>query len=83
MHLLLLTDLRQQFQVDGNCVCAKRGINIGSGTGSSALTGTLASRKNVSIQSGVEVTYAPLIICTPPDAKAGADRPLAFTHLIH
>jgi len=65
----------------GTVYAPNGGINIGSGTGSSALTGTLASRKNVSYKDGVEVTYAPLIICTPPDAKAGADRPLAFTTL--
>ncbi len=64
----------------GTVYAPNGGINIGSGTGSSSLTGTLASRRNVSLQSGVTVTYAPLCIA-PPTVSAGTDRPLAFTTL--
>ena len=62
----------------GTVYAPNGGINIGSGTGSSSLTGTLASRRNVSLQSGVTVTYAPLC-SAPPNVNAGTDRPLAFT----
>ena len=54
-------------------------INIGSGTGSSTLTGTFVSSKSVLIQSGVNIFYAPYTVCNEPGANAGADRPLAFT----
>jgi hypothetical protein len=55
------------------------GINIGSGTGSSTLTGSLYSRGQINIQSGVSVFYAPFTFCTNPDANAGLDKPLDFS----
>lgn len=55
------------------------GINIGSGTGSSTLTGTLASSTNVTVQSGVTINYAAFNTCFPPNVNAGADRPLDFS----
>ena len=48
-------------------------INIGSGTGSSDLTGALYSGTLVNIQSGVTINYAPFDFCTPPAVNAGAD----------
>jgi Subtilase family. len=55
------------------------GINIGSGTGSSTLTGALWSATQVMIQSGVTFIYSPFTFCTPPDANAGIDKPLDFS----
>ena len=55
------------------------GINIGSGTGSSTLTGALHSANSVTIQSGVTLEYAAFSSCSPPDVNAGPDRPLDFT----
>jgi hypothetical protein len=55
------------------------GINIGSGTGSSNLTGTLYSATQVSMQSGVSLIYAPFTFCNPPNANAGIDKPLDFS----
>ena len=52
------------------------GINIGSGTGSSLLTGRFCSVKQISIQSGVTIDYIPF--CTPPPVKVTATRPLNF-----
>ena len=49
-------------------------INIGSGTGSSNITGALWSGTQVNIQSGVEIMFAPFIFCTPPTANAGPDQ---------
>ena len=56
-------------------------ISIGSGTGSSSLTGTFVSAKSILLQSGVSVNYAPYTVCIEPGVNAGADRPLAFTTL--
>jgi hypothetical protein len=55
------------------------GINIGSGTGSSTLTGTLVSSTNVTVQSGVTLEYAAFNTCSPPNVNAGEDRPLDFS----
>jgi Subtilase family/IPT/TIG domain len=49
-------------------------VNIGSGTGSSNITGALWSGTQVNIQSGVEIMFAPFIFCTPPSANAGPDQ---------
>ena len=55
-------------------------INIGSGTGSSNLTGALWSGTQVNLQSGVQVIYAPFNFCTAPNANAGPDKPLDFVN---
>jgi Subtilase family/Secretion system C-terminal sorting domain/MBG domain (YGX type) len=55
------------------------GINIGSGTGSSTLTGALWSGTQINFQSGVTFTYAPFTFCNPPNADAGLDKPLDFS----
>ncbi len=48
-------------------------IHIGSGTGSSNLTGALYSSTQVNVQSGVTITHAPLVSCVDPVSNAGAD----------
>jgi hypothetical protein len=56
------------------------GINIGSGTGNSNLTGALISGTQVNIQSGVEVIFAsfnPGPTCTTPNVNAGIDTSLS------
>jgi hypothetical protein len=58
----------------GSVVATDAGINIGSGTGSSTLTGTFASLTAVSLQSGVTVNYAPFNYCSKPAVKATSDR---------
>ncbi|TMI90296.1 MAG: T9SS type A sorting domain-containing protein [Bacteroidetes bacterium] len=65
----------------GTVYATNGGINIGSGTGSSDLTGALLSSRQVSIQSGVTLNYAAFNPCSPPDINAGVDRPLNFTTL--
>jgi hypothetical protein len=55
-------------------------INIGSGTGSSQITGALWSGTQVNIQNGVNIVYAPYSECTPPNANAGPDKALDFVH---
>ncbi|MBA4058158.1 MAG: hypothetical protein C0490_25810, partial [Marivirga sp.] len=42
------------------------GINVGSGTGSSDITGALWSATQVNVQSGVNIQYAPFTECVPP-----------------
>jgi len=49
-------------------------VSIGSGTGSSEITGALYSATQVVIQTGVTFNYAPFSDCTPPVADAGADK---------
>ncbi len=49
-------------------------INIGSGTGSTVITGTLYSGTQVNIQSGVNVVYAPFNFCIPVTADAGPNQ---------
>jgi len=49
-------------------------INIGSGTGSSNITGALWSGTQVNIQSGVNIDFAPFIFCEPLIANAGSDQ---------
>ncbi|HYM95300.1 MAG TPA: hypothetical protein VET23_14270, partial [Chitinophagaceae bacterium] len=49
-------------------------INIGSGTGSTNLTGALWSGTQVNLQSGISMIFAPFIFCTPPTANAGANQ---------
>lgn len=56
------------------------GINIGSGTGNSQVTGALWSGTQVNIQSGVNIVYAPYSECAPPNADAGPDRALDFVN---
>ena len=63
----------------GTAYAPYAGINIGSGTGSSTLTGTLISSTGVTVQSGVTVNYAAFSTCSPPDVNAGPDQPLDFT----
>lgn len=55
-------------------------IKIGSGTGSSNLTGAFWSGTQVNIQSGVTITYAPYSECSIPNANAGADKTLTCTN---
>ena len=54
-------------------------ISIGSGTGSSDLTGALLSATKVTVQSGVTINYAAFTFCSPPNAFAGLDKPLDFS----
>lgn len=63
----------------GTVYASRAGISIGSGTGSSTLTGALYSISNVSIQSGVTVNYAPFTFCDPVTANAGPDQTGAAT----
>ncbi len=48
-------------------------IAIGSGTGSSQITGTLYSGTQVVIQTGVSLIYSPFSECSAPVANAGPD----------
>ncbi|HEY5692639.1 MAG TPA: SprB repeat-containing protein, partial [Cyclobacteriaceae bacterium] len=48
-------------------------LNIGSGTGSTSLTGALFSGTHVNIQSGVSIFHAPLDWCFPPTVSLGPD----------
>ncbi|HLX93537.1 MAG TPA: MBG domain-containing protein, partial [Puia sp.] len=54
-------------------------ISVGSGTGSSSLTGALWSATQVTIQSGVTLNFAPFPVCTTPNANAGPDMQLSCT----
>jgi len=57
-------------------------INIGSGTGSTDLTGALWSGTQVNIQGGGDIVHAPFPVCTNrANADAGSDKPLAFGNL--
>ncbi|MEP7109841.1 MAG: MBG domain-containing protein [Ferruginibacter sp.] len=58
------------------------GINIGSGTGNSIITGALWSGTQVNVQCGTKIIYAPYTECITPDANAGPDKPLDFEHPI-
>ncbi|NNM15797.1 MAG: hypothetical protein HKO56_03985, partial [Bacteroidia bacterium] len=49
-------------------------IKIGSGSGSSNLTGAFWSGTQVTINSGVSLFYDPFIFCSPPTASAGTDK---------
>lgn len=54
-------------------------ILIGSGTGSSDITGALWSGTQISIQSGVKINYEPFVVpptCTNPVVDAGANLQL-------
>lgn len=50
-------------------------INVGSGTGSTDITGALWSGTQVNIQSGVTMN----LYCNPPTVNAGPDKPLDFS----
>ncbi len=63
----------------GTVYAPNGGINVGSGTGSSSLTGAFWSRSMITVQSGVTITYAPFNPCTPPDVIAGILTDLGFT----
>jgi len=65
----------------GSVYAPNGGINIGSGTGSSTLTGTFASKYSISIQSGVNIIYsAPCPTSSFVKMDPNIDmRPLAFT----
>ncbi|MES2891093.1 MAG: S8 family serine peptidase, partial [Bacteroidota bacterium] len=54
-------------------------INVGSGTGSSNLTGAFWSGTQVNLQSGVSLVYEPLVACSPVVADAGPDQTGAST----
>lgn len=54
-------------------------INIGSGTGSTNLTGALWSGTQVNLQSGISMVFAPFTFCDPPNINVGPDRPLNFS----
>lgn len=49
-------------------------INMGSGTGSTQITGALWSGNQVVINSGVTTQYIPLATCTTPQVSAGNDK---------
>lgn len=53
------------------------GINVGSGTGSSTLTGALYSSTQINIQSGVTLNYAAFSDCVT--ANAGPDQNICGT----
>src|SRR6185436_18657467 len=55
-------------------------VNVGSGTGSSSLTGAIYSGTQVILQSGVTLTYAPFLPCTTPNVNAGTDKVLTCTN---
>ena len=62
-------------KMQGTVYAPNASISIGSGTGSTSLTGALHSRTAVSIQSGVTLGYAPFDnSCTPVIANAGTDQ---------
>jgi hypothetical protein len=63
----------------GSVYASRSGINIGSGTGSSSLTGTFLSPTQINIQSGVTVNYAPFNDCWPPDVTGGISVNNVFT----
>jgi hypothetical protein len=63
----------------GSVYASRSGINIGSGTGSSSLTGTFLSPTQITLQSGVTVNYAPFSTCWPPDVTAGISINNVFT----
>jgi hypothetical protein len=52
-------------------------IYIGSGSGSSNITGTLWSGTQVNIQSNVTLNFAPFLFCSTPNANAGPDQQLS------
>ncbi|NNF01629.1 MAG: hypothetical protein HKN22_03005, partial [Bacteroidia bacterium] len=54
-------------------------LNIGSGTGSSSLTGAFWSGTQVVVKSGVNLIHAPFVQCVTPDANAGLDKELTCT----
>jgi hypothetical protein len=62
----------------GTAYASRAGINIGSGTGSSTLTGALYSASGITLQSGVTLNFAPFDPCDYPLVNAGIDRPLNF-----
>ncbi len=55
------------------------GINIGSGTGNSNITGSLLSATQVNVQCGITMIYAPFAACSTPNANAGPDKELNCT----
>ncbi len=55
------------------------GINIGTGSGQTNITGALWSSTQVNILSGVTLNYAPIALCTTPNAVAGALVQLSCT----
>lgn len=55
-------------------------INVGSGTGSSQITGALWSGTQVNIRSGVNIVYSPFSECAAPNANAGPDKALDFAN---
>jgi hypothetical protein len=62
-------------KMQGTVYATQAGINIGSGTGSSTLTGAFYSPTNVTIQSGVTINYSQFDFCiAPTTANAGPDQ---------
>ncbi|MFM7080316.1 MAG: hypothetical protein ACKOYC_11075, partial [Bacteroidota bacterium] len=56
------------------------GIFMGSGTGSTSITGSLWSGTQVLINSGVTTNYAAYVNCQTPVANAGPDRTIDCTN---
>ena len=56
------------------------GILMGSGTGSTSITGSLWSGTQVIINSGVTTNYAAYVNCQTPVANAGADQSINCTN---
>ncbi|MFM7078765.1 MAG: hypothetical protein ACKOYC_03125, partial [Bacteroidota bacterium] len=56
------------------------GIFMGSGTGSTSITGSLWSGTQVIINSGVTTNYAAYVNCQTPVANAGPDRTIDCTN---
>lgn len=60
----------------GTVYCPYGAIDIGSGTGSSQITGAFWSGTQVKVSSGVRLRYLPFIQCKTPIANAGPDKNL-------
>jgi hypothetical protein len=54
-------------------------VDVGSGSSPSKIVGALWSGKQVIVQSGVNVTFAPFIDCSP-SANAGSDKNIDCDH---
>ena len=52
------------------------GINIGSNTSSSAITGAMWSGTQVNVQCGVKFSFQPFVMCSTPNVNAGPDQTL-------
>ena len=56
------------------------GINIGSPSSSSSITGAMWSGTQVNVQCGVKFNFAPFVACSTPDVHAGPDLQISCTN---